>query len=258
MGRPESNPAAFSFPAHWPILGHPNPSYKDIQMAEIGLFEAMYSARALRRFKPDPVPDQVMTKILDAAIRAPSGSNEQRWLFVVVKDAEQRRKLGAIYKKSSDIARALYANRARPEHMSQEAFDRLMASAMYLMDHMAEAPVLLVACLHPQQGGAQPAPNLPPDLAPRLRQMVRLSGSSIYPAVQNIILACRAHGLGTVLTTVHVFYEDEVRAVLGLPPEVQTYALMPIGYPRGKFGPVQRRPVSDVACLDRYGNAWKG
>ena len=84
----------------------------------------------------------------------------------------------------------------------------------------------------------------------------RIAGSSIYPAVQNIILACRAFGLGTVLTTIHAFFEDEVRAILKLPADIQTYALMPIGYPQGKFGPVRRRPVNEVACLDEYGKPW--
>ena len=86
-----------------------------------------------------------------------------------------------------------------------------------------------------------------------MKSQARISGSSIYPAVQNIILACRALGLGTVLTTIHMFFEDEVKAILGLPPEVKTFALMPIGYPQGKFGPIKRRPVSEVAYLDSYG-----
>ncbi|MGC1676528.1 MAG: nitroreductase family protein [Candidatus Binataceae bacterium] len=225
-------------------------------MAEMDIFEAMYSARALRRFKPDPVPDEVLTKVLDAAIRAPSGSNEQSWLFVVVKDAAQRKKLGDIYRKGGDILFALYANRTKPEHMAQSTFDKLMASATYLVNHMADAPVLLVACLK-QTAPSGPPPKLSPEILDKMRGMVRMSGSSIYPAVQNIILACRALGLGTCLTTIHAFYEDEVRAVLGLPPEVATYALMPIGYPSDKFGPIKRRPVSEVVCLDRYGNAWK-
>ncbi|MGH7780308.1 MAG: nitroreductase family protein [Candidatus Binataceae bacterium] len=225
-------------------------------MAEMGIFEAMYSARALRRFKPDPVPDEVLTKVLDAAIRAPSGSNEQSWLFVVVKDAGQRKKLGDIYRKAGDILFALYQNRTKPEHMAQSTFDKLMAAATYLVGHMADAPVLLLACLK-QNAPSGPPPKLAPEILDKMRGMARSSGSSIYPAVQNIILACRAQGLGTCLTTIHMFYEDEVRAVLGLPPEVQTYALMPIGYPSDKFGPIKRRPVSEVVCLDRYGNAWK-
>ena len=226
-------------------------------MAEMDLFEAIYTARAIRRFKPDPVPDEVITKVLDAAIRAPSGSNEQSWEFIVVKDAEQRKKIGAVYRKGGNILMALYANRTKPPHMSQETYDKLMASAMYLLDHMADAPVLLLACLK-QTPPSGPPPQFPPDAAAGLKNMARMGGSSIYPAVQNIILACRAFGLGTVLTTIHMFYEDEVKAILGLPPEVQTYALMPIGYPRGKFGPIKRRPVSEVAYLDGYSKHWKG
>ena len=226
-------------------------------MAEMDLFEAIYTSRAIRRFKPDPVPDEVITKVLDAAIRAPSGSNEQSWEFIVVKDAAQRKKIGDVYRKGGNILMALYANRTKPPHMSQETYDKLMASAMYLLDHMAEAPVLLLACLK-QIPPAGPPPQFPPDAAAGLKNMARMGGSSIYPAVQNIILACRAFGLGTVLTTIHMFYEDEVKAILGLPSEVQTYALMPIGYPRGKFGPIKRRPVGEVAYLDGYTKHWKG
>ena len=226
-------------------------------MPEMDLFEAIYTARAIRRFKPDPVPDEVITKVLDAAIRAPSGSNEQSWEFIVVKDASQRKKIGDVYRKGGNILMALYANRIKPPHMSQETYDKLMSSAMYLLDHMADAPVLLLACLK-QTPPAGPPPQFPPDAAAGLKNMARMGGSSIYPAVQNIILACRAFGLGTVLTTIHMFYEDEVKAILGLPPEVQTYALMPIGYPRGKFGPIKRRPVSEVAYLDNYSKHWKG
>ena len=86
--------------------------------------------------------------------------------------------------------------------------------------------------------------------------MERIRGASIYPAVQNIILACRALGLGTILTTNHIRCEDEVKALLEVPGDVQTCALMPIGYPRGKFGPVARRPVAEVAYIDRWAQAW--
>ncbi len=226
-------------------------------MAEMGLFEAMYSARALRRFKPDPVPDDVMTKVLDAAIRAPSGSNAQGWLFVVVKDAEKRRRLGAIYHKASQILTALYAERPRTSHFSEEQYRRFMSSVTYLFDHMDEAPVLLLACLKSALAGAAPS-GLSPELQSAIAKAARTRGASIYPAVQNIILACRAFGLGTVLTTIHTFFEEEVKEIVGLPSEVSTFALMPIGYPRGKFGPVRRLPVSEVACLDSYGKPWPG
>lgn len=226
-------------------------------MAEIGLFEAIYSARSLRRFKPDPVPDDVITKVLDAAIRAPSGSNEQSWEFMIIKDAAQRKKIGDVYRKGGGILMALYANRVKPPHMSEDTYRKLTASATYLIDHMADAPVLLLACLKQATPAGSP-PKLPPEIAAVMKSLARTSGSSIYPAVQNIILACRGLGLGTVLTTIHTFFEDEVKEILGLPPEVQTYALMPIGYPDGKFGPIKRRPMSEVAYLDKYGNHWKG
>jgi nitroreductase len=97
-------------------------------MSDIGLFDAMYSARALRRLKTDPVPEEIITKILDAAIRAPSAGNSQHWVFVVVNDPELRRKLGLIYRKASDIAKAIYQARGRPTHMTDEQYQRMRSS----------------------------------------------------------------------------------------------------------------------------------
>jgi len=225
-------------------------------MAEVGLFDAMYTARALRRYKTDPIPDDVMTKILEAGTRAPSGSNQQNWIFMVVKDAAKKKKISDIYARGAKILSTVYANRPRPPHMDEKQFQTLMNSAMYLFDHMSEAPVLLFAGLRTDTGG--PVPNMPPEVAAQMGKMARIGGSSIYPAVQNIILACRAFGIGTVLTTLHIFYEDEVKEILGLPKDIQTYALLPMGYPINKFGPLKRRPVSEVAFLDTYGNNWKG
>ena len=227
-------------------------------MTELDVFEAMHTARAMRRFKPDPVPEALITRILDAAIRAPSAGNAQNWAFVVVRDAEQRRRLGAIYRKASDIASAMYAARGRPPHLSEAQFRRLMTSGAFLWDHMAEAPVILVPC---QTQPRLPSPDaLPPDVRARFadeqRYVERIRGSSIYPAVQNVILACRALGLGTTITTNHIRCEDEVKAVLGVPDDVATFALMPIGYPLDPFGPVTRRPVAEVTHADRWAEPW--
>src|SRR5215510_7862682 len=229
-------------------------------MNEIGLFEAMYSARALRRLKPDPVPDEIITRILDAAIRAPSAGNSQHWVFIVVRDSEVRHKLAAIYRKASDIAKAIYQARGRPTHMTDEQYQRMMSSGAYLWEHMGEAPVLLVPCLRDRP--VPPRETLPTAVQAMYEEEVaytaRISGASIYPAVQNIILACRAFGLGTLITTNHIRCEGEVKALLGIPDGVSTYALMPIGYPEDKFGPVQRRPVNEVAYADRWGTTWPG
>lgn len=229
-------------------------------MHDIGLFEAMYTARALRRLRSDPVPEEILTRILDAAIRAPSAGNAQSWAFVVVRDAELRRRLGAVYRKGSEIASAMYAARERPAHMSDGQYRRMMSAGAYLWDHMGDAPVLLVPCAR-----ERPRPRLdalPPELRASFQQELaygdRIRGASIYPAVQNIILACRAFGLGVVLTTNHLRCEREVETLLGLPDDVSTYALMPIGYPEDRFGPVRRRPLAEVAHADRWGNAWTG
>jgi nitroreductase len=228
-------------------------------VSELGVFEAIHTARAVRRFKPDPVPDRLITQILDAAIRAPSAGNAQNWAFLVVRDPEQRRKLGVIYRKASDIASAVYAARGRPPHLTEKQFQRLMISSGFLWDHMAEAPVILVPCQTPP---ALPPPEaLPAEVRARYpdeqRYLERIRGASIYPAVQNIVLACRALGLGTTITTNHLRLEDEVKAVLDVPAEVQTVALMPLGYPRDQLGPLGRRPLTDVAYADRWAQPWR-
>ena len=159
-------------------------------MPEIGLFEAIYSARSLRRLKPDPVPEELITKILDAAIRAPSGGNAQNWAFVVVRDPGQRQKLGMIYRKASDIAEAMYAARGRPPHLTERQFARLMATGAHLWQHMGEAPVLLLPC--GARSALPPREALPPDIAVRWEDEVayadRIRGASIYPAVRTSFL----------------------------------------------------------------------
>jgi len=229
-----------------------------IGLSEIGLFEAIYSARSIRRLKPDLVPEELITRILDAAIRAPSGGNAQSWAFVVVRDPDLRHQLGVIYRNASDIAEAVYAARGRPPHLTEQQYARLMAAGKHLWDHMGEAPVLLVPCSHRPVLPARE--SLPPDIAADWEEEVayaeRIRGASIYPAVHNIVLTCRGLGLGTVVTTYHIRFEDEVRALLGIPEDFSTWALMPVGWPVDKFGPLVRRPLTEVAHADRWGAAW--
>ncbi len=227
-----------------------------MNMDQIGLFEAIHSARAIRKYRPDPVPDEAIAKILEAAVQAPSGGNRQQWLFVVVTEREQRRRLAAIYRKAAEVVAAFYALRKRPEYVDEAAYRRMLTSGSYLYEHMDEAPVLLVPCIRPEQLVYPPIAQTV-DPAALATQIDRTRCASIYPAIQNIILACRALGLGTVITTNHLIFEDEVRRVLELPAEVQTHALMPIGYPRGNFGPMRRRPIAEVAMRDRFGNPWQ-
>ena len=219
----------------------------------INVFEAIHTARALRRFKPDPIPDEVIAKVLDAAICAPSAGNGQNWLFVIVKDPEQRQKLGEIYRRAGAMVASFYQQSGRPEHMTVEQYQRLATSGLYLHEHLADAPVLLVACLR-LETSYDVLLNLSREAQlAMMNSFPWMAGASIYPAVQNVILACRAMGLGACLTTNHMLFEDEVKSVLGLPAEYRTFALLPIGYPVNKFGPVNRRPLNGVVAIDRFG-----
>jgi nitroreductase len=229
-------------------------------MAEIDVFEAIHTARSLRRFKPDPVPEALISRVLDAAIRAPSAGNSQSWAFLVVRDTAMRGALGEIYQKASRIAEAMYAARGRPAHLSEQQFRRMMTTGADLWSHMGDAPVILIPAQHRPVVPVSAA--LPPDMRERygaeLAYAERIRGASIYPAVQNILLACRALGLGTTITTNHIRCEDEVKALLGLPDDVDTFAMMPIGWPIEEFGPVTRRPVAEIAYADRWGEPWPG
>jgi len=213
-------------------------------MAEPEIFEVMYSTRSMRRLKPDPIPDEVLYKILDAGIRAPSGGNTQHWRFLVVKDPQVKQQVQQVYQKGWNEVQAMYRGRTVPDHMGEDKFRRLLDAAAYLAEHLAEVPVLLFACLKERP--------MPAQLAAKL---ARLSGSSIYPAVQNILLACRALGLGATLTTVCSLREEELKPILHLPEDISTYALLPIGYPQGKFGPVRRMAAEEVTYVDRWGTA---
>jgi len=224
-------------------------------MDQLGVFETIHSCRALRRFKPDPVPDEVLAKILGAAIQAPCGGNEQNWLFVVVRSDEQRRRLGEIYRRAGAVLASWYEKADKPVHMSEGEYRRFLTSGLYLHQHLADAPVLVVACLRLEGLASVPADHpREPQLA-MFDSVPWMAGASIYPAVQNLMLACRAVGLGTCLTTNHLLFEDEVKQALKLPPAYRTFALLPIGYPINNFGPVKRKPLSEVVALDEFGQA---
>ena len=215
-------------------------------MAEAGsddprLFEIMHSTRSMRRLKADPVPDALIRKILEAGTAAPSGGNMQRWRFLVVKDPEVKRQVAVFYKRAWDEQAApRYRSGAPAPGTSAERFQRMLSAAQHLADHIHEAPVWIVPCL-------EGAPGQTP---------TRSSGSSIYPAVQNMLLAARAVGLGATLTTLHLNFAAEVERILGLPAGAHSYALLPIGWPLGRFGPVGRVPVEEVAFLDRWGDRY--
>jgi nitroreductase len=212
------------------------------EVNDAGLFEIIGTTRSMRRLKPAPVPDALIRQILEAGVCAPSGGNMQRWRFLVVKDPEIKCTVGAYYKRAWDEQVApRYRAGAPAPGMSRDRFLRLLDAAEYLAAHLHEAPVWIVPCL--EGVGVSGAAT-------------RWAGSSIYPAVQNMLLAARALGLGATLTTLYLTFEKEVEAALGLPPGVHSYALLPIGYPLGKFGPVRRVPLAEVVYEDRWGQPY--
>jgi nitroreductase len=204
----------------------------------IGLMDAMATTRSIRRFRPDPIADNLLRSLLEAATWAPSGSNMQNWRLLVVRDSEKRRQIGEFYRAAFDE----FYPRERLASESDPSSQRMMAGAIYLADHMGtEPPVLVLFCRDT------------PSTSPFSRDWTR--GASIYPAVQNLLLAARASGLGGCLTTLHLRYEAEIKVLLGIPNGFDTYALVPIGYPRDKFGPLRRRPVEEVTYLDAWGTS---
>lgn len=196
------------------------------------LGEVMFSMRAIRRIKPDPVPDEDIRAILEAAIQAPSASNRQPWHFLVVRDAEQRRKFGEIYR------RAWWAKRhdagiKGPEDIPEH--DRVARSAMRLADEFGQVPAIILVCA----------------TSPSVIDM-----TSVIPATQNLLLAARSLGLGATITNLHPSVNDEVRDLFGMPEEARVIYAVPVGYPRGQFGPVTRKPFEEVVSADRWGDAF--
>ena len=221
----------------------------------VDVFEAIHTARMLRVLKSDPVPDALIERILDAATCAPSAGNAQAWSFIAVTDETQRRRLGDAYRRASLSVREFYVAQGRPAHMTDEEFVRMLRSGIHLHEHMGDAPLIFLPCMR-----VEPR-TLPDSIAPETQAAMRanfvhVAAASVYPAVQNVILACRALGLGTCLTTNHLLVEDEVRAILDLPDDYRVYAMMPIGWPVGRYGPVRRKPLAEVACRDRFGTPW--
>jgi nitroreductase len=202
---------------------------------KIGLFEAMRTMRAMRRLKTDPVPDELIHEIIEAGTCAPSGGDTQHWRFIVVKDPELKKQLQLRYKRAFEDLKERFHAAPPPPGKTEAQKQRMLAARDHLTEHFHEAPVLIVCCLVGDSGSGVAA------------------GASIYPAVQNMLLAARALGLGATLTTRHLLYAREVDQVLGLPPDATTFAILPIGYPLGNFGPLSRAPVEQVTFLNRWG-----
>jgi nitroreductase len=214
-------------------------------MSEVGLYEAMRTCRAVRQLRPDPIPDEVLRRVLEAATWAPTGGNLQPWRIVVVRDPAEKRRLGELYRGVwGEYASRNRAGLAALAEADRAAAERTLAAGDHLAEHFAETPVVLVFCFNPERMAITDAGLDRPSV---------VGGASVYPAVQNLLLACRAEGLGCVLTTLLCITEAAVRELLEIPEPWATCAAIPIGYPvlRG-HGPLSRRAVERLTYLDRW------
>lgn len=202
-------------------------------------YEALYTTRAMRRVKKDPIPTDVQKRILDAAIRAPSGGNTQGWRFLLVDDPGIKGKLGPIYRGCMEtLWGSIYKDRidaaqATPDDPESIEFNKMFRSASYLGDHFEDYPLILFAFCQ-----------------------FDTSGSSIFPSIWSAMLAARVDGVGSALTSVFHFNLDPVKEILGVPEEGDWHfnCCVTFGYPTGRWGVAPRRPVHEVS----FRNTWDG
>ncbi|HWC32213.1 MAG TPA: nitroreductase family protein [Actinomycetota bacterium] len=201
------------------------------------LAEAMETQRAIRKLLPDPVDDEVLLRCLRLATKAPTGGNRQGVEFLLVRDDRKKAALGRLYR----IAWSVYGGAGRLLYGRREQQRKIMDAVDWQLAHWQKIPVLVVVCLR-----GLPLPF--PSVARTARY------GSVYPAIQNFLLAARAEGLGAALTTLPLWSRIAVHRVLDIPWSVEPVAVIPVGWPRGRYGPTSRRAVERSIHVDRYGN----
>jgi nitroreductase len=211
--------------------------YNDPMASDMPLGEAMRTQRAIRRLKPDPVDEEIILRCIELALKAPTGGNSQSWQWILVRDRGVKAKLARLYRQSWSI----YGGLGRRLRGGDEKTRKTIDAVQWQVDHFEDVPVLVVPCLR----------------GLRLTFLPIIGSSyygSIYPAIQNFLLACRAEGLGAALTTLPLWSSLLARRALGLPFNVQPVAVIPVGWPKGRYGPTTRKPVEKVVHYDRWGN----
>jgi nitroreductase len=203
------------------------------------LEEAMSTQRAIRRLKTDPVDDDLVLHLIELALKAPTGSNAQNWEFIVVRDPAVKAKLARLNRMAWKVYGGI--GRRLAERQNDEAMGKIIKAVEWQANHFEDVPVVIVACLR------SVILPWPPAIAASLF-------GSIFPSVQNLLLAARAAGLGAALITLPLWSKFLAQRALGLPFSIAPCAVIPLGWPRGRYGPTKRRPVAEVVSLDRYGN----
>ncbi len=213
----------------------------------IDLYDAMSTLRAVRRLRPDPIPDDVLERVLHAACWAPTGGNQQPWKVLVITDPELKAGLKEIYRAEWDPYVVNFLERVAGTP-GEAQWEKVADSGNYLAEHFHETPAILMFLANPAFMAITDA---------KLDRISMVGGGSVYPAVQNAMLACVAEGLGCTLTTLHCFREGEVKELLGIPDGWASVGMVPIGYPLLKgHGPITRKPPSAMAARNTFDGTW--
>ena len=239
---PDASQPAFVSPSAIPTTA------EALARLDMPLQTAMMTQRAVRRLLPDPVDDVLVLKCIELALRAPTGNDGQNWEFIVVQDARVKEKLAQRYRQAWKVQRDVVLRHVAAQ---DESMAKIVRSIQWQIDHFTEIPVLVVACL---RLGARDG-RLPVVRMPHVAESAYWG--SIYPSVQNLLLAARAMGLGASLITLPLWSQTSARAILGLPRSLTPCCIVPLGWPRGRYGPTTRKPVEQVVHRDAFGNrAW--
>ncbi len=233
--------------AHLAKRGNGLEAFMPEQAIRDGLYELMRTQRAVRRLRPDPIPADILHRIMQAAAWAPTGGNQQPWRMIIVTDRDKKKRLGELYKAEWDPFAASYIKRfADAPQERREKEERTIAAGNHLAGNFAELPAIAIVCFNPKMMAVTDA------------QQDRVSvvgGESIYPAVQSLMLACRAEGMGCVLTTLLCIVEADVKSLLGIPDDWYTAAAIPMGYAVGRgYGPIACKPIDELF----FENHWEG
>ena len=203
--------------------------------------EAMRTQRAVRRLHLEPVSHDVLLPLLELSLKAPTSSDSQDWHYLVVEDPEQKAKLAKLYRRLYRLFNPIVERQARGD--AQQL--RTIAPGQWQAENFERLPVFVIPCYRR---------NLKHKPVGRPQISVASFYGSVYPAVQNLLLECRAVGLGASLQTLPIWWAPSVRRILGLPRDVVPVCIIPIGWAKGRYGPTTRRPIGEVVHLDRYGN----
>jgi nitroreductase len=231
------------------------------------LFDVMFNCRSMRRFKPDPVSEEVLLQLVDAAIHAPSSSNGQNWRFVIVRDRTTKAKIAAAWKKGWAWYKDTVANADAREGENLDDRKRAQKAGDYMVNHLEETPAIIFVAIQEDKVVAK-AISSPRTVTAAAKHLgmggmfkLLLGASSAgktgilgtaYPAAQNLLLAARGLGLGAVLATPHLFTPGTYEEILGMPKDVTLAAVIPVGYPMGKFGPVKRPDPASLVSWDHF------